>query len=126
VRNRVHRRRRNLSRATTPSCEGCGACCLSHVWGDGTQPQSPFVDVFESELHFYRPEELVERSDGSSTWRVLRVEGGRCFALVGEVPGGRCAIYDRRPATCSGFEPGNYRCRVARARAGVGPSIRGA
>lgn len=58
-------------------------------------------------------------------FKSLRVENGRCFALVGELPGARCGIYSNRPATCRAFAPGNYRCRVVRARAGIGPKIRG-
>lgn len=118
AREGVHRARRNLVKATAPSCEPCGACCLARVWGDGSgeREAEPFVWLFPGES---LEEEALAPPDPRSETRSLRVENGRCSSLLGVVPGARCAIYERRPLTCRAFEAGSFRCRVARSRAGV-------
>jgi hypothetical protein len=121
-RAKVHRARRNFSNATKPRCEACGACCLARVWGDGTGRSSdPFVFLYPDES---LPEEFLQPAEGGA--RALHVIDGRCAALRGPLPGARCGVYERRPLTCQAFEPGSYRCRVARARAWLGPHVRGA
>lgn len=94
-------------------CRQCGACCVADFWNNGKT--EPFVELTYDEIesltrlwrkrltHFHLP---IIQTDNEN----------RCQALRGTV-GKRvsCRIYDRRPASCSEFEPGGETCRDARA-----------
>jgi Fe-S-cluster containining protein len=106
----------------TFDCRSCGACCCN-----------PAENRAEGFL------EYVEVERGSRLWRRLRIldrytvandrgerhlklvgEEQRCAALEGALGRRvRCAVYDARPAGCRRVDPGDARCRKARAERGL-------
>lgn len=71
-------------------CGSCTKCCRhAHVHADLTPEELPLF-----------PEAVF---DGYVGWRLPKRPSGECVHLVD----GRCGIYDRRPASCRGFD-----CRV--------------
>ncbi len=101
-------------------CLHCGACCTvfraSFYWAEADDATPGGV-----------PAALTVRV-GSLRRAMRRGPDGRCAALRGE-PGRSvsCAIYDRRPSVCRGFEPHwqagceGSRCLEARRRLGLPP-----
>ncbi len=106
--------------AVIESCDGCGACCEVV-----TRP--PFYRVFETfgedaweRLKANRPDLLAELI---ADQRVRRAAGGPyhgtpCIWFDQETR--RCRNYEYRPLACREFEIGEYDCRDARRRAGIG------
>lgn len=101
-------------------CLRCGACCIgyraSFYWAEGDDATQGGVPVG-----------MTVRADAFRR-AMRRDRQRRCVALRGTA--GRrvyCAIYERRPSVCRGFEPAwkkgsvNTRCDEARARLGLSP-----
>jgi hypothetical protein len=100
--------------ADVPECTACGACCFS------TLPE--YIRVFGVDC---------DRMDGRARAMThfidnqcfMRIEGGRCVALVietGERQGANsgarflCSIYEQRPDCCRALERGSGACRGER------------
>lgn len=129
---RHHRARRVEGRrlAAQLDCRTCGACCTALPWWtsapDGERSGAPVETYTFVNADPDTPEEacvLAERSIANRPpGRALRVVGGRCASLVGDVGlSVRCAIYERRPLECRGFPRGSIVCRIVRVRAGLEP-----
>ena len=103
------------------ACNGCGACCaafrVSFYWGAGDDAPGGAVPAEATEP--VNPFLRCMRGTHSST--------PRCDMLVGDVPGARCAIYERRPSPCREFVPyqddgqPDPRCTEARRRHALPP-----
>jgi len=100
----------------TPDCQSCGACCVEDL-ARPVVPSDPtpryLTRSVRGAMGFTRDEAGHVRQMGSDA-------AGRCLAFRGE-PGSscRCSIYERRPAVCSTFEPGNDLCLQARQELGL-------
>jgi Fe-S-cluster containining protein len=90
-----------------PECTACGACCFSEL------PE--YVRVFGCDH-----DRMDDRARTFTEFRgnrcYMRVEGGRCAALVIDPIARRltCAIYDARPDCCRSLERGGGSCRADR------------
>ena len=94
-------------------CQPCGACCaafrVSFYWSEAAERGLP--DSLTGQLNPW-----LGRMNGTNQ------SSPRCQALQGEV--GRetcCNVYSQRPSPCREVEPGDEKCRTARARHGMGP-----
>lgn len=95
-------------------CTTCGACCTS---------ESPRHAPVTGEDWSRLGGEAERWADWIGHRAFMRLEGGRCAALV-RAPGDRvlCAIYDRRPAICRELGRGSPACEAEIAR--KGPALR--
>jgi Fe-S-cluster containining protein len=90
-----------------PDCIPCGACCFSEL--------AEYIRVFGVDL-----DRMDERARGYAEFdghrAYMRMNGGRCAALVIDVDARRftCAIYAERPDVCRSLEPGSGACRADR------------
>lgn len=96
-----------------PECTACGACCFS------TFPE--YVRVFGCDW-----DRMDERARAFTHFLgnrcYLRIEEGRCAALVvdvagvpeGKAPRFLCSIYEARPDVCRSLERGGGACRSDR------------
>jgi len=90
-----------------PECTTCGTCCFS------TLPE--YIRVFG-----YDWDRLDERAQSFTHFLgnrcYMRMEGGRCTALVVDVSAPRprflCSIYEVRPDVCRSLERGSGNCRA--------------
>jgi hypothetical protein len=93
--------------ADLPACVDCGACCFSEL------PE--YIRVFGCDLDRLddRQRELVHFL-GNRCY--MRIEGGRCAALVIDPVARRfvCSIYEARPDCCRALERGSGACRADR------------
>lgn len=92
-----------------PECLACGACCFSTL--------ETYVRVTGDD--YARLGELADalvRFVGNRAY--LRVEGGRCAALVVERASRRlvCRAYEHRPDVCRDLERGSPACLAERER----------
>lgn len=104
-------------------CLSCGACCRD------AGEVAVVEDVDDVPRYLTRS---VRGIIGFASWeaettrRMARDVDNQCVALCGEIGSAvRCQIYDRRPAVCRNFEPGNYQCIKARIDAGIVTRVAG-
>lgn len=93
------------------TCRQCGACCaayrVSFYWADAAARGLP--DHLTTKVN-----------DWIACMAGTHANQPRCVALQGDV--GRqvvCTAYTVRPAPCREVEPGDAKCRTARARHGL-------
>lgn len=87
-----------------PECTACGACCFS------TLPE--YVRVFGCDWDRMNEEaRALTHFLGNRCY--MRIEDGRCAALVIDPAGPRflCAVYEVRPDVCRALERGRGACR---------------
>lgn len=93
-----------------PECTACGACCFSEL------PE--YVRVFGVDT-----DRMDDRAMGFTHFLgnrcFMRIEGGRCAALVLEAPDDApprftCSIYEMRPDVCRSLARGSGACRADR------------
>ena len=95
-------------------CQGCGACCahfrVSFYWAEADDAPGGTVPV------------MLTRQVNAQLRCMAGTEARpvRCVALAGEV-GNRvaCTIYDQRASSCRDLQPGDEKCRRARAAHGL-------
>jgi hypothetical protein len=92
-------------------CQRCGACCasfrVSFYWGEAVERGLP--EAVQEQL-----------TPWHACMRGTNAAQPHCVALRGEV--GRevsCSVYAARPSPCREVQPGDARCRDARARHGL-------
>jgi uncharacterized protein len=102
-------------------CLSCGACCaafrVSFYWAEADDAPGGQVPVA-----------LTERlTPHLRCMRGTNSKAPRCEQLLGDVLGGRCAIYDQRPSPCRELVPYDAaghptpQCQKARATYGLPP-----
>ncbi|AUX40039.1 uncharacterized protein SOCE26_014350 [Sorangium cellulosum] len=89
--------------AVVPECTACGTCCFS------TLPE--YVRVFGVD-HDRMDDRAREFTDFVGNRCFMRIEDGRCAALVLDAELGRflCSIYEMRPDCCRALERGSGAC----------------
>jgi Fe-S-cluster containining protein len=94
-------------------CTTCGACCatyrVSFYWAEA----EPLPAALTRPLgRWYACMAGTEQPQP------------RCAALAGEIGGPvACTVYDQRPSPCRELQPGDDKCRRARARHGLPPGL---
>jgi Fe-S-cluster containining protein len=106
----------------TFDCQACGACCCNPR-ENRAEGYRDYVLV-EPRARLLRRLRIIDRYTvvNAHGERHLKLVGDeeRCAALEGSVGKRvRCAIYRDRPAGCRRIEPGDARCRDARADYGL-------
>ena len=101
--------RKGIDLTGIPECTSCGTCCFS------TLPE--YIRVFG-----YDWDRLDERAQSFTHFLgnrcYMRMEGGRCTALIVDVGDGAgrprflCSIYELRPDVCRSLERGSGNCRA--------------
>lgn len=97
----------------TNPCLACGACCMSYrvsfYWAEADARGLPAAYTEQVNAHF---------ACMAGTNAALP----RCAALQGPAGGPvACAVYEQRPEPCREVQPGDEKCRRARARHGLAP-----
>ncbi|MBL1257301.1 YkgJ family cysteine cluster protein [Methylocystis sp. Sn-Cys] len=95
----------------TNPCTACGACCanfrVSFYWAEAPErglPEALYAPLNATMAHMIG----------------TNCRHPRCAALSGEIGREtRCAVYDARPSPCRSVEPGDDKCRQARAAYGL-------
>src|SRR5260221_9754689 len=85
-----------------PDCRACAACCFSDM--------ERYVQLSGEDHARLTSEERRRLTVFLGTRCYMKMEEGRCAALV--VAGGRfvCSIYERRPQLCRDYERGGPAC----------------
>src|SRR5262249_32251956 len=101
-------------------CQQCGACCVDLFGDDG------FVHLTDEEADGMRRVGLpvVNGYHGRPLLGTVPHSGPGgdtiCAAFAGHVGGScGCSIYPDRPKLCRDFQPGGFKCLVARREAGL-------
>ena len=92
-------------------CVRCGACCaayrVSFYWAEADSLGLP-AELVEQASHFHGCMAGTNRAQP------------HCAALDGKVGQAvTCLVYETRPSPCREVQPGDERCRKARARHGL-------
>jgi Fe-S-cluster containining protein len=92
-------------------CQHCGACCatyrVSFYWA-------------EAEVLGLPPELVQPLTPVLACLTGTNEVPPRCTALDGRIGAAvACSVYDRRPSPCHELQPGDDKCRRARARHGL-------
>lgn len=87
-----------------PECTSCGTCCFS------TLPE--YIRVFGVDMD-RMDDAAVAFTHFIGNRCYMRMEGGRCAALVVDAETRRflCSIYEMRPDCCRALERGSGACR---------------
>jgi len=102
------------SMSAAPSiCLGCGACC-SHFRVTFLRHEALERGIDENSLERVSPWHVCFKGTGGVPARCIHLDGavGACVS---------CRIYGERPAPCRRLEPGDDKCRRARAVHGLEP-----
>ena len=93
-----------ISTEGVPECTSCGTCCFANL------PE--YIRVFGIDM-----DRMDERAASFTHFignrAYMRMEGGRCSALVIDPEKRRfvCSIYEMRPDCCRALERGSGACR---------------
>ena len=99
-----------------PDCLACGTCCFSTL---------PTYLRVSGDDHERLGEDAERLTHFVGNRCYMRIEEGRCAALVIEPEEGRfvCSVYERRPSLCRELERGTPACAGERDLKGDRPPI---